>query len=97
MKRETFVRKDKTEGEKYTLEPKDKFIPRFETPRKTKTGKYDNWSLGITTVPEGKEIFVQLTKAQAEKLNNLGEIKGKKMECYEYESHDRKCVGIKPV
>lgn len=95
MKRETFTRKDGSEGEKFSLEPGDKFIPRFDTPRKTTAGKYDNWSLGITSVPEGKEMFVQLTKGQADKLNQLGNIQGKKMECYEYESHDKKCVGIR--
>lgn len=95
MKTENFKRKDGTEGTKNVLEPGDEFIPRFESPRKNTKGKYDNWSIGIKTVPEGKEVFVQLTKGQAEKLNKMGNVQNKKLVCYEYESHDRKCVGIK--
>lgn len=95
MKKETFTRKDGTEGTKYKLEPNDQFIPRFDTPRKSEVGKYENWSIGITTVPEGDEIFVQLTKTQAEKLQELGNVQGKKLECYAYTAHEKECVGIR--
>lgn len=95
MKKTEFEKKDGTKGHKYTLEEGDMFISRFESPRKTQMGKYDNYSLGITTVPEGDDIFVQLTQGQAKKLESLGNIQGKKLQCYKYESHDKECVGVK--
>lgn len=95
MKTEVFTKKDKTKGEKYHLEAGDKFVSRFETPRMNKLGKYENWSLGVTMLPAKKDIFVQLTKGQAKKITELGNVQGKTLECYTYKNTYGDQVGIR--
>lgn len=94
MKQEEFQRKDGTKGTKNIIEPGDKFKSRFDSPRKNNAGKYENYSLGITTM-EGEDTFVQLTKGQAKRLQGLGNVQGKTIEAYEYENEYGKNVGLR--
>lgn len=93
MKETKFQRADGTEGTSYKLEPGDKVTSRFEQPKKQEGGKFENWSLGVTY--QGKEIFLTLTKAQADKLNKIGHLQQKNIEAYEYENQYGKQIGIK--
>lgn len=93
MKKETFKRKDGSEGHKHTLQPGDEFTPRFNTPRETKAGKYTNYSLGIKD-KQGNDMFINITEGQAKQLKILGDIEGKELKAYEYENQYGKQVGI---
>lgn len=99
MKEEKFQKKDGSEGVKYTLEAGDKVVSRFDKPRSNTQGNYPNYSLGITH-PEKGDIYVQLTPAQFEKLDKIGNLTGKTIEAYEYENEyskqkNTKYVGVK--
>lgn len=91
MRKIEFKTKDGKKGQKFVLEPKDKVTAKYNTPKATKLGKYMNYSLGI----EGKNPYVQLTKAQYEKIVAAGDVAGKIIEAYEYENDFGKQVGVK--
>lgn len=91
MKKVEFDKKDGTKGTKYIAEPGDKVTSRFESPRATTLGKYENYSMGI----EGDIPYLQLTKGQHEKLMQSGNIQGKTIEFYEYENDFGKQTGVK--
>lgn len=94
MKEENFTRKDGSEGVKYKLEAGDKVVSRFDKPRRSKNGQYENISLGITH-PEKGEVYLVLTKAQGDKLEQSGSLQGKEIEAYEYENEFGKQVGVR--
>lgn len=96
MKETKFERKDGSEGVSYHLEVGDEVVSRFSAPRNNPSGKYDNWSLGITT-KDGKEIYVRLTGGQAKKLLNCGDLLGKTLKAVEYTNDYGTHVGIQVV
>lgn len=94
MEEKEFKRKDGSEGVEYKLEAGDIVEAMFGSIRKSderlgvnkKTGKpfkTRDYSLGVKF--DDKDIYVKLTKTQAETLEKEGNLLGKKIEAYEYE------------
>ena len=94
MKETKFNKKDGSEGTSYKFEAGDKVVANFDAPKKLEGGKYDNWSIGVK-LENGEDIYVQLTGAQATKLTESGDIRGKTITAYEYENKYGKQIGVK--
>lgn len=96
MIEEKYEKKDGSEGVKYKIENGDVVTARFDKPLKHEGGKYPNYSIGATK-EDGTEIFLTLTETQFNQLEKVGNLTGKKLEGYEYESKKRegKFTGIR--
>lgn len=119
MKKVEYETKEGNAGHKFVLEPEDKVVCKYDTPRESKLGKYKNYSLGVEPVTckvniyfqdrgedgkttmtpkgEGEDTveFVQLTKAQYEKLEKIGALTGKTVEAYHYSNDFGDQVGVR--
>jgi len=92
-KKEWTSARDGSKGITYKLEAEDIVIPQFDKPYKSEKGKYPSYFLGVKYKDE--ELTVNLTPTQFKMIEEIGDVKDIKLECYSYESSHRKgCVGI---
>ena len=103
-----YVSEDGKELKVNKLEVGDEFIPKYSSPKKDESGEYPNYSLVAKVRNEETkekvkidgedEIYVQLTPTQYEYLVKKAEegveINQTVFNTHEYESHNKKCVGI---
>lgn len=96
MKTEVFTRKDNTEGVNYIPESGDKVMAKFKDVRISKSGAYENYSLGVKTLDQKpKEVYIKLTGGQYRNLQSCTDLTDKTLEFVEYENDFGKQVGVR--